>query len=166
MRPRPDQRAAADVWDPHFQHPVVPLRPGHAWGAPLRPAALGLFRDREHHGHHLHLVPGDRHGSCPDGFRLHDRDLSCGTERDRPLPVSSPLPTSPFDRGVIPNSYALLERGAGVPVGMAMLSVIFSLALGLVAGLVWMARGTRGRIARLYVQVFRALTLSVDIRLV
>lgn len=68
-----------------------------------------------------------------------------------------------YDWSVIPNSIAFFERGLGVTVRIAVLSVIFSLVLGLLVALVRMAPGPIGLIGFLYVQVFRALSLYVYI---
>ena len=76
--------------------------------------------------------------------------------------TSLPL-TYNFDWSVIPKSIAFFERGLSVTVRIALLSVVFSLALGLVVALVRMAPGPLGAIGFLYVQVFRALSLYVYI---
>jgi len=68
-----------------------------------------------------------------------------------------------YDWSVIPKSIAFFERGLGVTVRIAILSVLFSLVLGLVVALVRMAPGPIGLIGFFYVQVFRALSLYVYI---
>ena len=68
-----------------------------------------------------------------------------------------------YDWSVIPKSLAFLERGLGVTIRIAVLSVLFSVVLGLVVALVRMAPGPLGVIGFLYVQVFRALSLYVYI---
>jgi len=77
--------------------------------------------------------------------------------------MSRVLLTYSYDWSVIPKSIAFFERGLGVTVRIAILSVIFSLVLGLVVALVRMAPGPIGLIGFLYVQVFRALSLYVYI---
>ncbi|OLE78291.1 MAG: hypothetical protein AUG06_11085 [Actinobacteria bacterium 13_1_20CM_2_65_11] len=77
--------------------------------------------------------------------------------------MSRVLLTYSYDWSVIPKSIAFFERGLGVTVRIAILSVIFSLVLGLVVALVRMAPGPLGLIGFLYVQVFRALSLYVYI---
>jgi His/Glu/Gln/Arg/opine family amino acid ABC transporter permease subunit len=77
--------------------------------------------------------------------------------------MSGVLLTYSYDWSVIPKSIAFFERGLGVTVRIAILSVIFSLVLGLVVALVRMAPGPLGLIGFLYVQVFRALSLYVYI---
>ncbi|TMG15556.1 MAG: amino acid ABC transporter permease [Chloroflexi bacterium] len=71
--------------------------------------------------------------------------------------------TYSYDWSVIPKSIAFFERGLGVTVRIAILSVLFSLVLGLVVALVRMAPGPIGLIGFFYVQVFRALSLYVYI---
>jgi len=71
--------------------------------------------------------------------------------------------TYSYDWSVIPKSIAFFERGLGVTVRIAILSVLFSLILGLVVALVRMTPGPIGLIGFLYVQVFRALSLYVYI---
>lgn len=73
------------------------------------------------------------------------------------------LLTYSYDWSVIPKSIAFFERGLAVTVRIAILSVIFSLILGLVVALVRMAPGPIGLIGFFYVQVFRALSLYVYI---
>jgi His/Glu/Gln/Arg/opine family amino acid ABC transporter permease subunit len=73
------------------------------------------------------------------------------------------LLTYSYDWSVILKSIAFFERGLGVTVRIAILSVIFSLVLGLVVALVRMAPGPIGVIGFFYVQVFRALSLYVYI---
>jgi His/Glu/Gln/Arg/opine family amino acid ABC transporter permease subunit len=73
------------------------------------------------------------------------------------------LLTYTYDWTVILKSIAFFERGLGVTVRIAILSVIFSLVLGLVVALVRMAPGPIGVIGFFYVQVFRALSLYVYI---
>jgi His/Glu/Gln/Arg/opine family amino acid ABC transporter permease subunit len=68
-----------------------------------------------------------------------------------------------YDWSVIPRSIAFFERGLGVTIRIAVLSVLFSLVLGLVVALVRMAPGPIGVVGFLYVQVFRALSLYVYI---
>ena len=76
--------------------------------------------------------------------------------------TSLPL-TYTYDWSVIPKSIAFFERGISVTVRIALLSVVFSLALGLVVALARMVPGPLGAIGFLYVQVFRALSLYVYI---
>ena len=73
------------------------------------------------------------------------------------------LLTYSYDWSVIPRSIAFFERGLAITVRIALLSVVFSLVLGLVVALVRMAPGPLGMIGFLYVQVFRALSLYVYI---
>jgi len=68
-----------------------------------------------------------------------------------------------YDWSVIPRSFDFLVRGLGVTVRLTVLSVLFSLVLGLVVALVRMAPGPLGVIGFFYVQVFRALSLYVYI---
>ncbi len=68
-----------------------------------------------------------------------------------------------YDWSVIPQSIAFFERGLGVTVRLSVLSVMFSLVLGLIVALVRMAPGPIGLVGFLYVQVFRALSLYVYI---
>jgi His/Glu/Gln/Arg/opine family amino acid ABC transporter permease subunit len=68
-----------------------------------------------------------------------------------------------FDWSVIPKSIVFFERGISVTVRISLLSVAFSLVLGLVVALVRMAPGPIGVIGFAYVQVFRALSLYVYI---
>lgn len=77
--------------------------------------------------------------------------------------MSQVLLTYSYDWSVIPKSIAFFERGLAVTVRIAILSVIFSLVLGLVVALVRMAPGPLGVIGFFYVQVFRALSLYVYI---
>ena len=67
------------------------------------------------------------------------------------------------DWSVIPQSIAFFERGLGVTVRISVLSVLFSLVLGLIVALVRMAPGPIGLVGFLFVQVFRALSLYVYI---
>ena len=71
--------------------------------------------------------------------------------------------TYAFDWSVIPKSVEFLVRGLTVTVRLALLSVAFSLVLGLIVALVRMAPGPIGLIGFVYVQVFRALSLYVYI---
>jgi His/Glu/Gln/Arg/opine family amino acid ABC transporter permease subunit len=73
------------------------------------------------------------------------------------------LLTYSFDWSVIPKSVAFFERGLSVTVRIAVLSVVFSLALGLLVALVRMVPGPIGFIGFIYVQIFRALSLYVYI---
>jgi len=66
-----------------------------------------------------------------------------------------------FDWSVIPRSIDFLIRGLEVTVRLTLLSVLFSLVLGLVVALVRMSPGPLGLIGFVYVQVFRALSLYV-----
>ena len=68
-----------------------------------------------------------------------------------------------YDWSVIPQSIAFFERGLGVTIRISVLSVLFSLVLGLIVALVRMAPGPIGLFGFLYVQVFRALSLYVYI---
>ena len=68
-----------------------------------------------------------------------------------------------YDWSVIPQSIAFFERGLAVTVRISVLSVLFSLVLGLIVALVRMAPGPIGLVGFLYVQVFRALSLYVYI---
>lgn len=68
-----------------------------------------------------------------------------------------------YDWSVIPRSIHFFERGILVTVRIALLSVVFSLALGLVVALIRMAPGPLGLIGFVYIQVFRALSLYVYI---
>ena len=68
-----------------------------------------------------------------------------------------------YDWSVIPRSLAFFERGLLVTVRIALLSMAFSLVLGLVVALVRMVPGPIGVIGFVYVQVFRALSLYVYI---
>ena len=68
-----------------------------------------------------------------------------------------------YDWSVIPRSAAFLERGLFVTIRIALLSVAFSLVLGLVVALIRMVPGPIGLIGFLYIQVFRALSLYVYI---
>lgn len=77
--------------------------------------------------------------------------------------MTSLLLTYTYDWSVIPRSIAFFERGLQVTVRIAMLSVVFSLALGLVVALIRMAPGPLGLIGFVYIQVFRALSLYVYI---
>lgn len=73
------------------------------------------------------------------------------------------LLTYSYDWSVIPRSIAFFERGLSVTVRIALFSVVFSLALGLVVALIRMAPGPLGVIGFVYIQVFRALSLYVYI---
>jgi His/Glu/Gln/Arg/opine family amino acid ABC transporter permease subunit len=73
------------------------------------------------------------------------------------------LLTYSYDWSVIPRSIAFFERGLSVTIRIALFSVVFSLALGLVVALVRMAPGPLGVIGFVYIQVFRALSLYVYI---
>ncbi|HEV8597567.1 MAG TPA: amino acid ABC transporter permease [Candidatus Dormibacteraeota bacterium] len=68
-----------------------------------------------------------------------------------------------YDWSVIPRSFEFLARGLGVTMRLTVLSVLFSLVLGLIVALVRMVPGPLGLIGFLYVQVFRALSLYVYI---
>jgi glutamine transport system permease protein len=71
--------------------------------------------------------------------------------------------TYSYDWSVIPKSIEFLARGLTVTVRIALLSVAFSLVLGLIVALIRMAPGPIGMIGFAYVQVFRALSLYVYI---
>jgi His/Glu/Gln/Arg/opine family amino acid ABC transporter permease subunit len=71
--------------------------------------------------------------------------------------------TYSYDWSVIPRSIAFFERGLSVTIRIALLSVVFSLVLGLIVALVRMAPGPLGVIGFVYIQVFRALSLYVYI---
>ena len=73
------------------------------------------------------------------------------------------LLTYSYDWSVIPKSIAFFEIGLAVTVRIALLSVAFSLVLGLLIALVRMTPGPIGVIGFIYVQVFRALSLYVYI---
>ncbi len=77
--------------------------------------------------------------------------------------MTAPVLTYSYDWSVIPRSIAFFERGLSVTVRIALFSVVFSLALGLVVALVRMAPGPLGVIGFVYIQVFRALSLYVYI---
>ena len=68
-----------------------------------------------------------------------------------------------YDWSVIPRSLAFFERGLMITIRIALLSVAFSLVLGLVVALVRMMPGPIGFIGFVYVQVFRALSLYIYI---
>ena len=68
-----------------------------------------------------------------------------------------------YDWSVIPKSIEFLVRGLAVTVRIALLSVIFSLVLGLIVALVRMVPGPIGFVGFVYVQVFRALSLYIYI---
>ena len=68
-----------------------------------------------------------------------------------------------YDWSVIPQSIAFLVRGIGVTLRLTVLSIAFSLVLGLVVALIRMAPGPLGVIGFVYIQVFRALSLYVYI---
>jgi His/Glu/Gln/Arg/opine family amino acid ABC transporter permease subunit len=71
--------------------------------------------------------------------------------------------TYSYDWSVIPKSLEFLARGLTVTVRIAILSVLFSLVLGLVVALVRMLPAPFGFIGFMYVQIFRALSLYVYI---
>ena len=71
--------------------------------------------------------------------------------------------TYSYDWSVIPKSIEFLVRGLTVTVRIALLSVAFSLVLGLIVALVRRAPGPIGMIGFAYVQVFRALSLYIYI---
>ncbi len=73
------------------------------------------------------------------------------------------LLTYSFDWSVIPRSIDFLVRGLAVTVRIALLSVAFSLVLGLIVALVRMVPGPIGFVGFVYVQVFRALSLYIYI---
>jgi len=77
--------------------------------------------------------------------------------------VTSVLLSYSYDWSVIPRSIAFFERGLLVTIRIALLSVAFSLVLGLVVALVRMVPGPIGFIGFIYVQVFRALSLYIYI---
>ena len=77
--------------------------------------------------------------------------------------MTSVLLSYSYDWSVIPRSIAFFERGLLVTVRIALLSVAFSLVLGLVVALVRMVPGPIGFIGFIYVQVFRALSLYIYI---
>jgi len=77
--------------------------------------------------------------------------------------VTALLLTYSYDWSVIPKSIAFFEIGLAVTVRIALLSVAFSLVLGLLIALVRMTPGPIGVIGFIYVQVFRALSLYVYI---
>jgi len=77
--------------------------------------------------------------------------------------VSNVFLSYSYDWSVIPQSIAFFERGLGVTVRISVLSVLFSLVLGLIVALVRMVPGPIGLVGFLYVQVFRALSLYVYI---
>jgi len=77
--------------------------------------------------------------------------------------MTAPVLTYSYDWSVIPRSIAFFERGLSVTVRIALFSVVFSLALGLVVALVRMAPGPLGVIGFVYIQVFRARSLYVYI---
>lgn len=68
-----------------------------------------------------------------------------------------------YDWSVIPASIAFFQRGLGVTIRLTVLSILFSLVLGLVVALVRMVPGPIGLLGFLYIQVFRALSLYVYI---
>ncbi|HEY6114327.1 MAG TPA: amino acid ABC transporter permease [Candidatus Dormibacteraeota bacterium] len=68
-----------------------------------------------------------------------------------------------FDWSVVPKSFEFLLRGLGITLRITVLSIIFSLALGLIVALVRMAPGPLGMLGFAYIQVFRALSLYVYI---
>jgi His/Glu/Gln/Arg/opine family amino acid ABC transporter permease subunit len=71
--------------------------------------------------------------------------------------------TYSYDWSVIPKSIEFLARGLAVTVRLALLSVAFSLVLGLIVALVRMVPGPIGFLGFVYVQVFRALSLYIYI---
>lgn len=71
--------------------------------------------------------------------------------------------TYTYDWSVILKSIPFLERGLAITVRIALLSVAFSLMLGLLVALVRMLPGPIGLIGFVYIQVFRALSLYVYI---
>ncbi len=71
--------------------------------------------------------------------------------------------TYSYDWSVIPKSLEFLTRGLSVTVRIALLSVVFSLVLGLMVALVRMTPGAIGFVGFVYVQVFRALSLYIYI---
>jgi His/Glu/Gln/Arg/opine family amino acid ABC transporter permease subunit len=73
------------------------------------------------------------------------------------------LLTYTYDWSVVIKSIAFLEKGLLVTVRISVLSVVFSLALGLLVALVRMVPGPIGLIGFVYIQVFRALSLYVYI---
>ena len=73
------------------------------------------------------------------------------------------LLTYTYDWSVIPASIAFFERGLVVTLRIAILSIAFSLVLGLVVALIRMMPGPLGMIGFLYIQIFRALSLYVYI---
>ncbi len=77
--------------------------------------------------------------------------------------MTSLLLSYSFDWSVVPKSIVFFERGISVTVRISVLSVAFSLVLGLVVALVRMAPGPIGLIGFVYVQIFRALSLYVYI---
>jgi His/Glu/Gln/Arg/opine family amino acid ABC transporter permease subunit len=77
--------------------------------------------------------------------------------------VTSVFLSYSYDWSVIPRSIAFFERGLMVTVRIALLSVAFSLVLGLAVALVRMMPGPIGFIGFVYVQVFRALSLYIYI---
>ncbi|HVD45874.1 MAG TPA: amino acid ABC transporter permease [Candidatus Limnocylindria bacterium] len=77
--------------------------------------------------------------------------------------MTSVLLSYSYDWSVIPRSIAFFERGLLVTIRIALLSVAFSLVLGLVVALVRMVPGPIGFIGFIYVQVFRALSLYIYI---
>jgi ABC-type amino acid transport system permease subunit len=76
--------------------------------------------------------------------------------------IGLPL-TYSYDWSVIPRSIPFFERGLLITIHIALLSVAYSLVLGLIVALVRMAPGPIGLVGFLYVQVFRALSLYVYI---
>ncbi|MGH7764347.1 MAG: amino acid ABC transporter permease [Candidatus Dormibacteraceae bacterium] len=73
------------------------------------------------------------------------------------------LLTYSFDWSVIPKSIPFFEKGLVVTVRIALLSIAFSIVLGLLVALIRMTPGPVGLIGFIYVQVFRALSLYVYI---
>jgi len=77
--------------------------------------------------------------------------------------VTSLFLTYTYDWSVIPASIAFFERGIQITLKISLLSVAFSLVLGLVVALVRMVPGPIGLVGFAYIQVFRALSLYVYI---
>jgi len=71
--------------------------------------------------------------------------------------------TYSFDWSVVWKSIPFFERGIAISVRITVLSMIFSLVLGLIVAIARMTPGPIGLIAFAYVQVFRALSLYVYI---
>ncbi len=77
--------------------------------------------------------------------------------------MTSLLLTYSYDWSVVWKSLPFLEKGLFVTVRITLLSVAFSLVLGLIVALVRMGPGPLAVIGFVYVQVFRALSLYVYI---